>query len=270
MFVNRNLSILVFCGLLGSIPACKFARIQKSTDIQAKYDAALAYYEKKDFYHAGLLFEEVVPIKKGDKEGEIAQFYYAYCHYYQRQYSLSAHYFEKFYKTFKRSSFAEEAFYMRCKSLYDDASPSNLDPTNTRSAIVATQEFMNTFRTSSYQEDCERMLKSLRVRLEKKAYDQAKLYYKLSDFKACVLAFTNFQKEFPDSEFNEEIVYLRLVAQYRLAKNSTERRQEERFNDAITYYESLIDNFPSSKYLPDAENIYEDCINRLGKIRAKI
>jgi len=73
----------------------KFQQLQKSGTYDEKYQAAIKYYEKKDYYKAGILFEEVIPIIKGSKESELSQFYIAYCQFYQGQYILAQHYFQK-------------------------------------------------------------------------------------------------------------------------------------------------------------------------------
>ena len=56
----------------------------------------MKYYEKKDFARAVALFEDILPIIRGTKEAESANFYYAYAHFYQDLFILSAHYFETF------------------------------------------------------------------------------------------------------------------------------------------------------------------------------
>jgi len=59
----------------------KFRKIQKNEDWRVKFEAALTYYEKKDYYRAALLFEDIRPIVRGLPEGEEVEFYLAYCQY---------------------------------------------------------------------------------------------------------------------------------------------------------------------------------------------
>ena len=79
------------------------------------------------------------------------------------------------------------------------------------------------------------------------------------------MSFGNFQKDYPDSDYNEEIAFLRLEAQYKLAFQSTLRRKRDRLDDAITYYEYLIDNYPETKFLRSAQKIYSKCLDELGR-----
>ena len=98
--------------ILTSFSCSEFRQIQKSVDWKVKYNGAMKYYEEGDYYRAITLFEEVLPLTRGKIEGEKAQFYYAYAHYKDKQYTLSAHYFKSFYTTYSRSDLAPEAEFM--------------------------------------------------------------------------------------------------------------------------------------------------------------
>ncbi len=132
----------------------KFSKLQKSGTDDEKYKAALDYYKAADFYHAGLLFEELIPLLKGSTESEMAQFYYAYTQYHQQQYNMSQYLFKKFYDTYARSDYAQEAFYMHAFSLYKDSAPHTLDQTSTLTAISALQDFINTYPESGFRKEC--------------------------------------------------------------------------------------------------------------------
>jgi outer membrane protein assembly factor BamD len=267
--VSMLLAILV----LGS--CSKFHKIQKSDDVDKKYAAALEYYEKKDFYRASILLEELIPILKGRVEAEKAQFYYANCHFNQRDYTLSSFYFKNFYETFQRSEYAEEALYMHAVSLYKDSPTYNLDQTNTVTALEAIQTFLNRYPQTPFKEECHRMQDELRRKLELKAYDNAKLYHKLASssiiyYKSAIIAFDNFKASYPDSEFNEELAFLKIETEYNLARVSTEDKKKERFMQTIEFYETFIDKYPKSKYIKNAESIYESARAQLGNEISKL
>lgn len=243
----------------------KFQKIQKSSSVDEKYQAAVKYYEKKDYDKAALLFEEIIPLINGTKEAELAQFYIAYCHYYQGDYILSSHYFKKFYETFSRSQFAEEAMYMYAYSLYEDSPAYNLDQTNTYTAIESMQNFINAYPESKFKDKCNEIIAQLRTKLERKAYENAELYSKTENYKAAVIAFNNFQRNYPDSDYNERAAYLKLVNAYNLAKSSTEDKKKQRYQDTIEYYENFIDKYTNSRYLRQAQNIYDASVEVVGE-----
>lgn len=255
--------------------ACSpFSKIQKSGNDDQKYKAALGYYKKGDWYRAGILFEELIPVLKGSNESELAQFYYAYTQFNQAQYLLSATLFKKFYETFARSEYAQEAMYMYANSLYKDAPSFNLDQSNTLTATSALQDFINTYPDSKYKDNVTKQILDLRGKLERKAYEKAKLYYKTSGFniasyKSSVIAINNFQKDFPDSEYNEELAFMKVDAEFSLAQNSLETKQKERYHEAMSYHQVFIDKYPNSKYVKQSEKMYETSqkeIERLDKL----
>lgn len=253
----------------------KFHKIQKSDDVDKKYAAALQYYEKKDYYRASILLEELIPILKGRIEAEKAQFYFAYCQFHQRDYVLSSYYFKNFYDTFQRSELAEEAYYMHVVSLYKDSPKYNLDQTNTVTALEAIQTFLNRYPETNYKDECHRMQDALRAKLELKAYENAKLYYKLAStsiiyYKSAIIAFDNFKNNFPDSDYNEELAFLKVETEYNMAKVSTEEKKKERFLQTIEFYENFIDKYPQSKYIKAAEALYDNARAQLGNEVSKL
>lgn len=267
--------ILLGIGVVFLLGSCSpFSKLQKSGSDDAKYKGALAYYKKGDWYRAGLLFEELIPVLKGSNESEMAQFYYAYTQYQQGQYLLSATLFKKFYETFARSDYAQEAMYMYAYSLYRDTPSFNLDQSNTLTATSALQDFINAYPDSKYRDDATKQILDLRGKLERKAYEKAKLYYKTSGFniasyKSSVIAINNFQREFPDSQYNEELAFLKVDAEYSLALNSLENKQKERYTEAMSYHQAFVDKYPNSKFLKQSEKMYETSqkeIERLTKL----
>ncbi len=251
-----------------------FSKLQKSGNDDDKYKGAIQYYKKGDWYRAGLLFEELIPVLKGSTESEMAQFYYAQTQYQQQQYLLSATLFKKFYETFARSDYAQEAMYMYAYSLYKDTPSFNLDQSNTLTATSALQDFVNAYPDSKYKEESTKLILELRGKLERKAYEKAKLYFKTSGFniasyKSAVISINNFQKEFPDSEYNEELAFLKVDAEFSLAQNSLETKQKERYLEAISYHQIFVDKYPKSQLLKQSEKMYETSqkeIDRLDKL----
>ncbi|MEP0367201.1 MAG: outer membrane protein assembly factor BamD [Cyclobacteriaceae bacterium] len=256
-------AIPLFLIMLTLASACKFRKIQKSGDWKVKYEAALKYYEEKDYYRSGILLEEILPIIRGTKEAELANFYHAYTYYYQGQYILSAHYFKTFMQVYGRSEYVLEANYMHAKSLYEQSPAASLDQTSTYEALAALQSFLNQYPYSEYAEKADKQVDELQIKLEKKAYENAKLYYRLQRYKAALVAFDNFQFDYPDSEYREEIAFLAVETIHDLAKISIISKQEERFKDTIARYEKLVDRYPNSAYIKQAEKYYAESIEQL-------
>ncbi|MBL7846178.1 MAG: outer membrane protein assembly factor BamD [Cyclobacteriaceae bacterium] len=267
MGINLRISIWVLVGLVGLASCSKFRKIQKSEDWRIKYDAGLAYYEKKDYYHTAILFEEILPIVRGLPEGEKVEYYLAYCQYYEKQYLLASSQFRTFYETYGRSAYAQEAYFMYAYSLYISAPAPNLDQRSTIEGMNAMQNFINQYPESSFTDRANEVIMVSQQKLEKKGYENAKQYLKIRSYKAAVIAFENFRKNFPDSHYLEEVAYLRVVAEYNLAQQSLPGLQLERFNTVISYYMELIESYPDSTYLKAAEKLYSESLNKINKLK---
>jgi outer membrane protein assembly factor BamD len=261
---------LVILLLLVVISSCsKFQRAMKIEDPKERYKAAVVYYEKKDYYRAGLLFEGLLPQLVGTPEAEKAQFYYAQCHFYQEQYLLSSYYFKSFNTTYGRSENAERASYMYAYSLYKNIPDYNLDQSSTAEAIDAMQNFINRYPNTALIDDANQVIKELQHNLEKKSYEVAKQYQRLRYYKAACTAYRTFQNDFPDSDYREEISFLLLESQVLLAKNSVPSLKQERWETALKNYVDFIDIYPQSKYLKQAQNYYDVIQDGIAAEKAK-
>jgi len=225
----------------------------------------MEYYESGDYFRSISLFEEVLPVTRGKTEGEKAQFYYAYAHFKDRQYILSAHYFKTFYETYSRSEYATEAQFLYAYSLYMDSPIFSLDQTSTRDAIDALQAYINRNPDSEFLKDANDIISELQIKLETKAYENAKEYYKIGLLKSAKVAFENFAKDYPDSKYNEELKFLKIEAIFKVAQKSIPSKQKKRYREVIELYEQFIDRYPNSEYQNQAEKFYKSALNQLEK-----
>jgi len=264
-FKNPLFALLVLLFMLSS--CSKFRRIQRSEDWRVKYEAGFKYYDKKDYYHSAILFEEIRPIVRGLPEGEKVEFYLAYCQYYEKTYLLASNQFKTFYETYGRSQLAEEAQFMYAYSLFVSSPGPNLDQKESIEAMDAMQNFLNQYPESKYRDQAVDVITTSRQKLERKGYENAKQYLKLRSYKAAVISFDNFKKNFPDSHYLEELAYLKVVAQYRFAQQSFTNLQTDRYSLAVEYHKELVDNFPDSKFLKEAGKMYSESLAKINQLK---
>ncbi|MBC6697842.1 outer membrane protein assembly factor BamD [Hymenobacter puniceus] len=265
-YFRPTLFVLLLSTLL--LGACTgYQKLLKSGDVNKKYEAAIQYYEKGDYFKAGTLLEDLLPLLKGRPEAEKAQFYFANTNFRQRNYTLGAYYFKSFADTYPNSQYAEEATFLQAKSLFRDSPEWELDQTNTYSALEAIQEFINRYPTSTFRPEAESMSQELQKKLELKAYQGAKLYYNLRYYQSAVVALGGFQQQFPASAYNEEAEFLKVSAQYDLARESVEEKQRERYLEVQAFYQHFIDTYPQSRRLKDAEKMFIDAQAQAAKLK---
>ena len=136
------------------------------------------------------------------------------------------------------------------------------------------QNFIDQYPESTRLDSCNKINDILRAKLEHKDYDIIKQYFNLGDYqadnyKAAITASTNFMKDFPESGFIDEMLYITIDSYYRLAIISLETRKLERLNLAMESYLKLLDLYPKSSYLGKAENIYESCQRMKSNLNQK-
>ncbi|WP_162053712.1 outer membrane protein assembly factor BamD [Pontibacter pamirensis] len=260
-------TVALFCLLLLASGCSNFQKLLKSNDVTKKYQAALEYYEKEEYYRASQLLDQVTPLLAGTGESEKALFYQAQSHYQQGNYILSDAYFRNFYTTYPRSPLAEEAMYMQAQSLYQQSPSYQEDQTPTITAITAFEEFVTRFPNSENVPEANSRIEQLYLKLDRKEFNQARLYYQLRYWRSAVVAFNNFQREHASSPYSEEAAFLKLESQYRYAMESVASKQEERFDEAVDYFQSFVDQYPDSRFKRNAEQVYDQARDELEKIR---
>lgn len=260
----RVLSRFIFIFTL-IIAACgPFSKLEKSTNWEELYNGANKYYQEGEYNKAIILYDKVLPVIKGSEKAEMAEYNYANCHFKTKRYIEAAGYFNTFYRTYNRSPLAEEALFMHAYSLYLDAPDFNLDQQSSKEAVSAIQQFVTRFPASASYERAIEMLKDLEARFEQKAYSEAEMYYRLKDglfpgdfYRACIINFQNFAKDYPESKHNEELAYKLVEVAYAYAKNSAFDKKEERLNDAVKYASNFYRKYPSSGYTAQVKKFEE-------------
>ncbi|MEO5570096.1 MAG: outer membrane protein assembly factor BamD [Bacteroidia bacterium] len=245
--------------ILSFITSCSnFNKIMKSTDMNMKYEAAMKYYNNKKFYQALQLFEELISVFKGTARAEQTYYYYCKSYYETGEYLTAAYHLDNFTKTFPASEHAEECQYLNAYCYYLDSPIYSLDQTNTNDAIKQFQLFINKYPKSERVQECNKLIDKLRLKLESKAFVNAKLYYKMEEYKSATIAFANVINDFPTTQYREECMFLMIKATYKYAENSIEAKKKARYKEAIEHYYKLIDSFPDSQYLKESQNIFND------------
>lgn len=243
------LSVILFtaCG--------EYQQVLKSKDLEFKLSKALEYYNDGDYNKAYPIFDELISLYRGTEKAQEVYFYYANTLYKQKDYILAGYHFKNFYKTFPQNENADEAAYLTAYCYYLEAPSHSLDQAYTFKAINELQLYINTHPGSENIERCNGYMEELRGRLELKSYEIAKQYYKTRKYKAAMTAFTTTLREYPNTPYREEAMYLKAKAAFKLAANSVTDLQEERFIEANTALNDLEEVYPDSEYLPELRKL---------------
>jgi outer membrane protein assembly factor BamD len=252
-FSHTLLAAAVFLFLLGLFSCDTPERLMKSNDNAYKEKKAIQWYNKKDYFKAIPVFEELMGVYKGQKRTDTIYYYYCMSNFKQGDYILAAYHFKNFTDLFPNSDKNEECLYMHAKS-YDKLSPKwELEQTYTYKALEAYMLFLNNYPESKYVDTCNKSIYKIRKKLEKKALAAAELYYKTSNYKAAATTFAVLPETFPDIDNLERIYFMIEKSYYELAKNSVSNKKEERYRSVIESYKNFVYKYPGSKYNEEAK-----------------
>ena len=174
-----------------SVSCSEYSKIMKSGDSDLKYRKVFEYYEAEDYYKALGLIEDIKAVYKGTDKYETLCFYNAYCNYRQKEYSLAAYLFKEYARMYSNTERTEEAEYMAAYCYYIVSPSVSLEQTYTEMALRDLEAFKEKYPDSKYGEKVDEHIKDLNFKLETKAYNNAMLYYKISDYKAAIVALRN-------------------------------------------------------------------------------
>ncbi len=253
--------------LLVVLTSCsKYQKLLKSTDNENKYNVAITYYEEKDYYRAIQLFDQLMPFFRGTEKAERMAFYYADAHYEQKDYILASYYFSQFAKNFPSSKNAEEAAYMSAYCNYLESPPASLDQTVTHDAIKDLQLFINQYPKSERVAKANGLMDELRLKLESKALEIAKLYFAMKDYKAAVINFQNLIKDFPDTKYRETAMFHIAKAYSYYAESSVDTKKGERYQLCSEAVDNFLANFPESPLGKEARQIQKNVQKQLQNL----
>ena len=260
--------ILSFTVFLFLISCGNYNKLQKTNNYDYKYEAAKQYYFEGQYNRASLFLQDVIATFKGTNKGEESLFLSGLSSYKARNYNAAMSFFRKYYQSYPRGLYTEKAHFYCGMSLYKNIPEVKLDQSATYEAISEFQEFLELYPGSVLSAEVQEIIFKLQDRLVEKEYLSAKLYYDLgsyflncsnggSNYQACIVTAENAIKDFPYTSRREDFAILILRAKFELAAQSIESKKEERYHNAIDEYYGFTNEYPESKYMKEANELFK-------------
>ena len=225
------------------------------------------WFSRNDFYNR----------LKGTDKGEESLFLLGMSAYKARDYEASGNFFKKYFQTYTKGLYTEDARYYNAMSLYNSIPEPKLDQTGTYEAVTAFQNLLDLYPTGIYAKESQDKIFKLQDRLVEKEYLSAKTYFDLgsyfgncsyggSNYEACIITAENALREYPYTSRREEFAIMILRAKYQLALHSIKAKELERMEATTEEYYAFANEFPESKYLDEAKAIFDNATKRTKKI----
>ena len=271
MRIMKKLTLIATCvALLMTSCVNEYNQITKSGDYTLKYEYAKQCYAQGKYSRVVPLLQELVTMKKGSTEGEECLYMLAMAEFGMKDYETASEYFKKYFSSYPKGRYAENAKYYVGESLFQNAPEPRLDQSTTMTAIAAFQEYLDIFPNAHLKDQATSRLYALQDLLVEKEYKSARLYFDLgtyfgnctnggNNYEACIVTAQNALKDYPYSNRREEFASLVMKSKYELAKMSVESKQLERYQDAEDECYGFINEYPDSKERSLAEKYIEKC-----------
>ena len=240
-------------------------KIIKSEDPDLIYSEGLKYYGREKWKQSSDLFDACQAYYVGDVREDSIAFFSARSKFKNRDYADATTQLDEFRRKFGRSIFVEDAEAMLAMCHYYLSPDPTRDQSVTSEAIIAFSEFIERYPNSKRVEAFSNLITELTERLKKKAYLNAYTYFKIQRYKSAVVALRNALKQYPETPYREDILYLIAVSNYRLAHNSISDKQGERYLNVLDSYYSFINEFPKSKRRKELERYIKEAKDYLDK-----
>ncbi|MEN2488359.1 outer membrane protein assembly factor BamD [Flavobacterium sp. B11] len=251
--MKKILSLLIVVTLFYSCG--EYQKALKNEDVAAKFEMATKMYDAGKYTKAIRLFEQLATSYRGKPQAEKLFYMFSQSYYKTKQYYLAGYQFEAFVSGYPRSEKVQEAAFLGAYS-YSKLSPVySLDQADTVKALEKLQAFIDNYPNSEYIPQANEAVQKLNGKLEKKAYENAKGYNTISDYKSALIAFDNFIADFPGTPLKEDALFYKYDSAYQLAINSIPSKMEERLHVAQAAYANLMKFKSDTKYKEKADEM---------------
>ena len=264
---------IILCSAAFLLTGCasEFNRVIKSGDYDYRYEYAKQSFAEGKFTRAEILLQDLITLKKGTDEAEESLYMLGMSQYMNRDYESAAATFKKYFSSYPRGFYAEQAMFYVGQSLFESAPEPRLDQTPTIGAINAYQQFLDIFPNSELRSKAQDRLYELQDKLVMKELLSAELYYNLggyfgnindnseSNYSSSIVVAQNALKTYPYSNYREDFACLIMKSKFQLAQNSSADKRLERYQDAEDECYGFLNEYPESKNRELAEKYIEKC-----------
>lgn len=260
-------NLFLALAVVAAFASCKsqYELMLTSNDVNAKYQAAFDYYNQGKYVKSAALFESLSVLTDGTPRNDTVLYYWGLSNYMYRDYYTAETNFDRFIEVYPSSPFTADARFLRIDCLFRSTLRYELDQTPTYKAINAISEYVLEYPENNYMQECKDMLTQLNDRLDQKAYESARLYYKMEDYLASRVALRNVLKDDSENIYREDILYYIAMSSYKYASLSVPEKRRERYLTFVDDYYNIIGEIPDTRYRRELDNVYNRVQRALGK-----
>lgn len=256
--MNR-FSIAVVLLSISILAACGSSRqIRPGDSLEVAFEKATNFFERGRYTDATRAFETVLSIGRGTEIAQQSQFLLAESYFKNREYLIAAAEYMRYATNFPRSERRIDAEFKQAMAYYELSPRYKLDQSDTYRAIELMQLFIQRYPNAPQSTLAAGLIDEMRNKLAQKEFTAAELYMRIRSYESAALYFGLTLDQFPETVWAERAQAQQILAYILFADNSIPERQAERYQLAITSYETYLQLFPRG----DSRSLAESLVDR--------
>lgn len=253
------ISFLLLAGCSGS------GRLSYDSPSDA-YEKGLSHYDAGRYSRAAQYFQGAFDFGRTHEWAADAQLYLARSHRRNRDYILAASEYTRFTELYRADPRVADAEFERAMTFYERSPQIELDQTNTRRGVEVFNLYIQLYSNHDSVGVAIQRVGELRQKLADKQFHAAKLYERRGLYQAAALSYEVVFDKFPDTPLADNALLGAMRCYIEFSAQSIEARQPERLQKAITHYQRLLDLFPESELMGQANELGDLAKQRLDAL----
>jgi outer membrane protein assembly factor BamD len=257
MFRNLTKSPALFFLLLAVFWAgCAGSGRVRYESPKEAFEKGKAFFDEGDYQKAIEMLQGTFDFGRTHQWAADAQFYLAKAYRGNKEFLLAANEFTRFTQIYRSDPRVPDAEYELAMTYYDRSPAFRLDQTDTERAIVQFQLFMTRYADHPLVDEAAGRIVELRGKLAKKQFNTAELYARREFYGAAAVSYEAVFDRYYDTDLADDALLGALKSYYDYARLSVPEKKQERLRLAEANYDRLMQIFPDSPLLKEAEEVY--------------
>ena len=233
---------------------------------QEAFDKGMERYNAGKYERAAQYFQGAFDFGRTHEWADDAQLYLARAYRGNKEYILAASEYSRFVEIYRGDERVPLAEFERAMTYADRSPIYQLDQSDTQRGIDVFNLYMQRYPNHDSIVVAERQVRALREKLARKQFNTAQLYERRELYEAAAFYYEVVFDKYPDTPWADDALVGAIRVYIGFSDQSIVASQPARLQKAIDHYQRLLQIFPDSELLKDAEALYEQANTRLQSI----
>ena len=233
---------------------------------QEAYDKGMVEYEAGRYSRAAQYFRGVFDFGRTVAVAADAQLMLARSYRGNEEFLLAGDEYLRFTDMYRTDPRVADAAFERAMSHFEQSPNFELDQSPTDRSIEQFSLYLQRYPGHDSVETAVSRVNQLREKLAYKQYFNAQQYERRGLFEAAGLSYEVVFDQYPETPLADDALLGAIRSYISFSDQSIAERQPERLQKAIDHYERLVQIFPDSEHLGEAEVLYRRASARIGTL----